>query len=223
SRRDGGGSRGQCTGPDPAPDHLGRTGRAVGLARLPAGPSAGAGSVPGAAVRRWRRQATGAPAGDLPAWRGGGLRRRAGAGSIPHPGGDPHPGSRRLAASPDPRARHRLRAARAELARHAPTGRAMTGLYAEFAEIHPATDPTPDAETAPGTGPRRPVLMLHGGNVAGWMWAEHLSRLSDRTVLTPDVPGFGKNAGLGWPGIQAVTDHFADQVRSLDQGPADVV
>src|SRR5699024_11282483 len=69
-------------------------------------------------------------------------------------------------------------------------------LYAEFAEIHPATDPTPDTRTAPGTGPRRPVLMLHGGNVAGWMWAEHLSRLSDRTVLTPDVPGFGKNAGL---------------------------
>ncbi|HLS64234.1 MAG TPA: alpha/beta hydrolase [Ruania sp.] len=99
----------------------------------------------------------------------------------------------------------------------------MTALYAEFAEIHPATDPTPDTRTAPGTGPRRPVLMLHGGNVAGWMWAEHLSRLSDRTVLTPDVPGFGKNAGLGWPGIQAVTDRFADQVRSLDQGPADVV
>lgn len=99
----------------------------------------------------------------------------------------------------------------------------MTAMYAEFAEIHPATDPGPDARAAHGAEHRRPVLMLHGGNVAGWMWAEHLPRLSDRTVLTPDVPGFGKNAGLGWPGIEPVIDRFADQVRSLDHGPADVV
>lgn len=95
----------------------------------------------------------------------------------------------------------------------------MTALYADFDEIHPATaSPSPATDTS-----RRPVLMLHGGNVAGWMWADHLPRLSDRTVLTPDVPGFGKNAGMGWPGITAVTDRFADQIRDLDQGPADVV
>lgn len=93
----------------------------------------------------------------------------------------------------------------------------MTALYAVFDEIHPAT-------TGRTAGPaRRPVLLLHGGNVAGWMWEAHLPGLSDRTVLTPDVPGFGKNAGLGWPGIEAVTDRFADQIRDLDQGPADVV
>lgn len=95
----------------------------------------------------------------------------------------------------------------------------MTALYAEFDEIHPATERlSPTTDTS-----RRPVLMLHGGNVAGWMWADHLPRLSDRTVLTPDTPGFGKNAGMGWPGIKAVTDRFADQIRDLDQGPADVV
>lgn len=95
----------------------------------------------------------------------------------------------------------------------------MTALYASFDEIHPATAGT----RSPAGPPHRPVLMLHGGNVAGWMWQAHLPRLSDRTVLTPDIPGFGKNAHLGWPGIRAVTDRFADRVRDLGQGPADVV
>ncbi|WP_147915241.1 alpha/beta fold hydrolase [Ruania zhangjianzhongii] len=95
----------------------------------------------------------------------------------------------------------------------------MTALYTDFDEIHPATQ----SPSAQANAPHRPVLMLHGGNVAGWMWGAHLARLSDRTVLTPDTPGFGKNAELGWPGIKAVTDRFADQVRALDQGPADVV
>ena len=95
----------------------------------------------------------------------------------------------------------------------------MTALYANFNEVHPPTRRLqPDAGAA-----RRPVLMLHGGNVAGWMWEAHLPRLSDRTVLTPDTPGFGKHGELGWPGITAVTDRFADRVRALEQGPADVV
>lgn len=40
-----------------------------------------------------------------------------------------------------------------------------------------------------------PVLLLHGGGVAGWMWDSLRERLAPSyTVLVPDLPGHGRSA-----------------------------
>ncbi len=51
-----------------------------------------------------------------------------------------------------------------------------------------------------------PLVMLHGGNVANWMWEPQLPAFTDRTVLTPDLPGFGERVSEDWPGLDAVAD-----------------
>lgn len=86
----------------------------------------------------------------------------------------------------------------------------MTG----FAEIH--------RPTAPSDAP--PVLLLHGGNVANWMWQPQVDVLEDRLIVTPDLPGFGVNAHEDWPGLPAVADHLADRLAALRiTTPVDVV
>jgi pimeloyl-ACP methyl ester carboxylesterase len=65
-----------------------------------------------------------------------------------------------------------------------------------FPEVHP-----PETDTA-----APPVVLLHGGNVANWMWEPQLPALTDRTVITPDLPGFGARTSEDWPGLDAVAD-----------------
>jgi 3-oxoadipate enol-lactonase len=64
-----------------------------------------------------------------------------------------------------------------------------------------------------------PLVLLHGGNVANWMWEPQLAAFTDRTVITPDLPGFGARTGEDWPGLDAVAD---DVVARMD-GPFDLV
>ena len=86
----------------------------------------------------------------------------------------------------------------------------MTG----FAEIH--------RPAAPSEAP--PVLLLHGSNVANWMWQPQVDVLDDRLVVTPDLPGFGAHAHEVWPGLPAVVDHLADRLAALRiTTPVDVV
>jgi pimeloyl-ACP methyl ester carboxylesterase len=50
---------------------------------------------------------------------------------------------------------------------------------------------------AMSTGPRdaHTVLLLHGGGVAGWMWAPLRDRLAaDHRVIVPDLPGHGRSS-----------------------------
>ncbi|MBB4934783.1 pimeloyl-ACP methyl ester carboxylesterase [Lipingzhangella halophila] len=83
-----------------------------------------------------------------------------------------------------------------------------------FAEIHRPTDPS----DAP------PVLLVHGSNVANWMWERQVDALDDRLVVTPDLPGFGTRAPEVWPGLPAVADDLADRLAALDiTTPVDVV
>lgn len=71
-----------------------------------------------------------------------------------------------------------------------------------FPEVHrPKTDP--------GGGP---LVLLHGGNVANWMWEPQVAELTDRLVLTPDLPGFGERVGEDWPGLDAVADDVVARV-----------
>ena len=49
--------------------------------------------------------------------------------------------------------------------------------------------------TSSGSDNASPVLLLHGGGVAGWMWDSLRERLvSDYRVLIPDLPGHGRSA-----------------------------
>ncbi len=64
-----------------------------------------------------------------------------------------------------------------------------------------------------------PVVLLHGGNVANWMWEPQLPALTDRPVHTPDLPSFGERVAEDWPGLDAVADDVVAQVA----GPFDLV
>ncbi|MFB7251169.1 alpha/beta fold hydrolase [Microbacterium sp. NPDC056234] len=45
------------------------------------------------------------------------------------------------------------------------------------------------------------IILLHGGNIANWMWAPQVERLAGRHLLTPDVVGFGARSAEHWPGV----------------------
>jgi pimeloyl-ACP methyl ester carboxylesterase len=51
-----------------------------------------------------------------------------------------------------------------------------------------------------------PLVLLHGGGVANWMWEPQVPAFADRLVITPDLPGFGERANEVWPGLDAVAD-----------------
>ncbi|ROR64730.1 alpha/beta fold hydrolase [Agrococcus jenensis] len=76
-----------------------------------------------------------------------------------------------------------------------------------FPEVHPPRDAT-GAE-------QRPVVLLHGGNVANWMWEPQLAALGDRLALTPHLPGFGARNADDWPGLAGAADDLADRIRDL--------
>lgn len=69
-----------------------------------------------------------------------------------------------------------------------------------------------------------PLVLLHGGNVANWMWEPQVAAFTDRVVLTQDLPGFGERVGEDWPGLDAVADDVV--ARATDHGvdgPFDLV
>ncbi|MGM1029399.1 MAG: alpha/beta fold hydrolase [Actinomycetota bacterium] len=74
-----------------------------------------------------------------------------------------------------------------------------------FPEAHPTAD----------SGEHRPVVLLHGGNVANWMWEPQLPAVDDRLALTPHLPGFGARVDELWPGLAGAADDLAARIRSL--------
>jgi pimeloyl-ACP methyl ester carboxylesterase len=65
-----------------------------------------------------------------------------------------------------------------------------------------------------------PIVLLHGGNVAGWMWGEQVPALGDFHVLVPDLPGFGASNDERWPSMPAAADRVAELVRDRATGGA---
>lgn len=85
-----------------------------------------------------------------------------------------------------------------------------------FPEVHGTVHGTDTAT--------RPLVLLHGGNVANWMWEPQLGALTDRTVLTPDLPGFGERVDEDWPGLAAAADDVVARVTGHGvDGPFDLV
>ncbi|NUT44049.1 MAG: alpha/beta hydrolase [Thermoactinospora sp.] len=70
----------------------------------------------------------------------------------------------------------------------------------------------PDVHRPKADPEGRPLVMLHAGNVANWMWQPQLTALTDRTVLTPDLPGFGERVAEDWPGLDAAADDIVARV-----------
>ena len=69
-------------------------------------------------------------------------------------------------------------------------------------------------------GPRQgeTIIFLHGGNMAGWTWDSQVEAMPDRHLLTPDLPGYGRNTHEVWPGIAEAADRMAELIRSHSIG-----
>lgn len=76
----------------------------------------------------------------------------------------------------------------------------------------------PEAHPASAAGAHRPVVLLHGGNVANWMWQPQLPAVDDRLALTPHLPGFGARVDERWPGLAGAADDLAARIRGLAPG-----
>jgi pimeloyl-ACP methyl ester carboxylesterase len=56
-----------------------------------------------------------------------------------------------------------------------------------------------------------PLLLLHGGGVAGWMWNDLRDRLvPTRRLLIPDLPGHGRSAGSDYVSHESTVDQLAE-------------
>ncbi|ACQ80731.1 alpha/beta hydrolase fold protein [Beutenbergia cavernae DSM 12333] len=71
------------------------------------------------------------------------------------------------------------------------------------------------AEHRSGTG--ETVVLLHGGNVAGWTWADQVAHLRTHT-LVPDLPGFGASSGEEWHSLADTAAQIADVIESRAAG-----
>lgn len=71
-------------------------------------------------------------------------------------------------------------------------------------------------------GPRHgeSIVMLHGGNMAGWTWDLQVQALPNVHILTPDLPGYGRYANEIWPGSAIAADRIADLIRQCALGGA---
>lgn len=76
------------------------------------------------------------------------------------------------------------------------------------------------------SGPRAgaPLLLLHGGGVAGWMWDPVRGRLQDEhTVLVPDLPGHGRSSSDDYRSHAETVSALADVLRTEVPGRAATV
>ena len=67
------------------------------------------------------------------------------------------------------------------------------------------------------------LVLLHGGNVAGWMWGPQVGAFPEHRVLVPDLPGFGESNGEDWVSIATTADAVAALLIERDVAAADVV
>lgn len=79
------------------------------------------------------------------------------------------------------------------------------------------------ASSGPDTA--SPVLLLHGGGVAGWMWDSLRERLEpDHAVLVPDLPGHGRSAAAPYVSHTNTTAAIAEVLTTAVPGrPATVI
>lgn len=63
----------------------------------------------------------------------------------------------------------------------------------------------------------RPVLLLHGGGVGGWMWGPVLAQLGDSArAIVPDLPGHDRSAAESYRGHSATVDELIALLDEVD-------
>lgn len=73
----------------------------------------------------------------------------------------------------------------------------------------------------PATG--KPVLLLHGGGVAGWMWTSLRRSLETRhRVLVPELPGHGESSSEPYVSHAATIEALAQLLVAGNTGPVAV-
>ena len=74
----------------------------------------------------------------------------------------------------------------------------------------------------PATG--KPVLLLHGGGVAGWMWTSLRRSLESRyRVLVPDLPGHGESSSEPYLSHAATIEALAHMLVGGNTRPVAVI
>jgi pimeloyl-ACP methyl ester carboxylesterase len=58
-----------------------------------------------------------------------------------------------------------------------------------------------------------PVMLLHGGNLAGIMWTPQVGLLDDLRLLVPDMPGYGGSHELTWHSVDDTVEVLAAWLR----------
>lgn len=74
-----------------------------------------------------------------------------------------------------------------------------------------------------GHADARPVLLVHGGGVAGWMWRPLVDELTQRRCLVPDLPGHDHSSDEPYRDHASTVDALARVVEARAKGPVDVV
>jgi pimeloyl-ACP methyl ester carboxylesterase len=64
------------------------------------------------------------------------------------------------------------------------------------------------------------VVLVHGGNVAGWMWGEQVAALGEFHLLVPDLPGFGASNDERWVSQADSADRLAELIAQKGRGGA---
>ncbi|WP_072313696.1 alpha/beta fold hydrolase [Agrococcus sp. Marseille-P2731] len=77
-------------------------------------------------------------------------------------------------------------------------------------------------ESGPADAP--PLLLLHGGGVAGWMWQPLLERLGNRVrAIVPDLPGHGGSASTDYASHEGAADALERVLEERAPGGATVL
>ncbi len=76
----------------------------------------------------------------------------------------------------------------------------------------------PAARPAATGAERTSVVLLHGGNVASWMWEPQVEHLDDLDLWTPDLLGFGSRGDEVPASLDALVDDVAATVSAIPAG-----
>lgn len=75
-----------------------------------------------------------------------------------------------------------------------------------------------------GDGNARPLLFLHGGGVAGWMWKSVINKLSDEFhLIVPDLPGHDRSAREMYRSHDHAVSELASLLARTGSSPATVI
>lgn len=86
--------------------------------------------------------------------------------------------------------------------------------------VEPGHGPAAYPVEHPSSGEHRDttIVLLHGGNVASWMWEPQVAGLADFHLLTPDLPGFGARRTEPWTSLAGAAADVAALIATRARG-----